>query len=211
MRLPFRRKSSLLDETREKLHLAAAVAGEAVVAEHVRYALELIEEGGDRIPVERLLGAYARLHHLSDDERRQLTERVLVALGRDTKTTARAPLRPPRSFLRRAARRIRGRIHVDLREWVDRHTARVELAVLDVHVQHALGFARILFEEGSPDEAVEAYAETMSLRTTMAEMVRLRVLAEAPVHGEEAEQLEVDVEPLHPRPTTRLRLAKDGG
>lgn len=212
MRRPFGRNRGFVDKIGEQLHLAAAVAAEAVVGEHVRYALELVDEGGDRVPVERLLAAYSRLHHLDDDEHRQLTDRVLVAIGRDPEGVTRGALRPPRSVVRRATDRLRGRVHTDLREWVDRHTARVELAVLDVHVEHALRFTDILFEQGAPEDAVNLYGETMGLRPTMAEMVRLRVLAEAPVHGEaEAEAVEVDVEPLHPRPLGRLRLAEEGG
>lgn len=211
MRLPFiRRKSPLSERTREQLHLAAAVAAEAILAEHVRYALELLDEAGDRVPVERLLFAYARLHHLADDERRQLMERVYVALGRDQSGTERAPLQQPRSVFRRAAGRLRGRVYPDLREWVDRHTARVELAVLEVHVEHALRFVRILFDDASPEEAVDTYSDTMALRATMAEMVRLRVLAKAPVHGENGPERS-DIEPLRPRPSKPLRLAEDGG
>lgn len=209
MRKTFRRHRSILDETGEQLHLAAAVAAEAVISEHVHYALELINEGGDRVPVERLLAAYARLHYLTEDEHRQLAERVLVSLGRDPQAAAGARLQPPRSVFRRAARRLRGRVHLELREWVDRHTARVELAVLEVHVHHALRFAELLFDHGSPEEAVTLYAETLVLRPTMAEMVRLRVLAEAPVHGEQ-EADGATVEPLHPRPVKPLRLAEDG-
>lgn len=214
LRLPFQRKQPLSERTREQLHLASAVAGEAVLAEHVRYALELLDEGGDRVPVERLLLAYSRLHHLGESERRQLMERVFVALGRDESGTERAPLQQPRSLIRRAAGRLRGRIHTDLREWVDRHTARVELAVLEVHMDHALRFVRLLFDDLSPEEAVGIYGETMNLRTTMAEMVRLRVLAEAPVHGDdggEEGQEATDIEPLRPRPRSTLRLAEDGG
>lgn len=210
MRRPFGRHRGFMNETGEQLHLAAAVAAEAVVGEHARYALELVDEGGDRVPVERLLGAYARLHHLDEEQYRQLTDRVLVAIGRNPDGVTRGPLRPPRSVIRRASDRLRGRVHTELREWVDRHTARVELAVLEVHVEHALRFAAILFDQSAPEDAVNVYGETMDLRPTMAEMVRLRVLAEAPVHGE-AEEPAAVVEPLHPRPRGPLRLAEDGG
>ena len=44
----------------------------------------------------------------------------------------------------------------------------------------------------------------------MAEMVRLRVLAKAPVHGENGPE-QTDIEPLRPRPRKPLRLAEDGG
>lgn len=213
MRRPFGRNRSFIEDTREQLHLAAAVAREAVLAEHVRFALQLLDEGGDRVPVERLLSAYARLHYLDDDARRKLTDRVLVALGQDPDAPGRARLEPPQSVLQRAAHRLRGRVHSDLREWVDRHTARAELAVLDVHVEHAMRFVGILFDQGAPDEAVNLYAETLGLRPTVAELVRLRVLADAPVHGEEDGEPagEVDVELLHPRARPPLRLAEDGG
>lgn len=212
MRMPFGRNRTVIQATREQLHLAAAVASEAVLDAHANFALELVDEGGDRVPVERLLSAYGRLHHLDDDARRQLTERVLARLGREPGEAGPRRLQQPRSVLRKAARRLRGRVHKELREWVDRHTARAQLAILEVHVEHALRFAHILFDQGSPDEAVGLYSETLTLRPTMAEMVRLRVLAEAPVHGEEPPSSSgADVEPLHPRPSLRLKLAEDGG
>lgn len=211
----FGRNHSLVDETRQQLQLAAAVAAESVLAQHVRFALELLDEGADRAPVERLLAAYARLHHLSEEDHRQLAERVLVALGQDPANAPATWLEPPRSVFRRAANRMRGRVHMELRAWVDRHSARVELAVLEVHVEHAMHFARILHDQGPADDAVTRYAETLELRATIAEMVRLRVLAEAPLHrpgaAEAEEATEADIEPLHPRPAKPLRLAEDGG
>lgn len=211
----FGRNRSIIDETREQLQLAAAVAAEAVLAQHVRFALELLAEGADRAPVERLIAAYARLHHLSDDDHRQLAERVLVALGKDPDSAPHARLQQPRSVFRRAAHRMRGRVHTGLRAWVDRHTARVELAVLEVHVEHALRYARILHEQCPADEAVSLYAETLALRATIAEMVRLRVLASAPVHRPEpalaTEPAIESLQPLRPRAAKALRLAEEGG
>lgn len=210
MRVPFRSKHRIGDETSEQLELAAAVAAESILAEHIRYAMEMVQEGADRAPVQRLVAAYARLHHLTDDEHRKLHEGVLVALGRDPAGAGKGRLQQPRSLLRRAARRVRGRVHFELRDWVQRHTARVELAVLEHHVEHALRFARIVHEQQSPAAAADLYSEVMGLRPTITEVVRLRVLA-APVPGAGED---VMVEPIRrPRPPELLpfRRAEEGG
>lgn len=212
-----RRRSnrSLTDDTREQLELAAAVATEAVQDAHVRFALELLDEGRDRVPVERLLDAYARLHSLTDDQHRHLTDRVFSALGRDPDAARGTRLQPRGSVIHRAATRLRGRVHPQLRAWLDRHAARAALSVLDLHVEHALRYAVILHDQRTADGAARLYAETLGLRPTEAEMVRLRVLAEAPMPGEgEGEEGEgprdTTIEPLHPRAPRPFRLAKDG-
>lgn len=211
----FRSIRSLNDDTREQLDLAAAVATEAVQDAHVRFALDLLDEGGDRVPVERLLDAYARLLHLTDEQQRQLTDRVFGALGRDPDAARGTRLQARGSVIHRAATRLRGRVHPGLRVWLDRHAARAALSVLDLHVEHALRYVVILLDQRTPEEAAGMYAETMGLRPTEAEMVRLRVLARAPLSGErEGEQgdaaRETTVERLHPRTPRPFRLAKDG-
>lgn len=209
----FRSTRSLTDDTREQLELAAAVATEAVQDAHVRFALELLDEGGDRVSVERLIDAYARLLHFTDDQQRQLTDRVLGALGRDPDAARGTRLQPRRSVVHRAATRLRGRVNPQLRVWLDRHAARAALSVLDLHVEHALRYAVILLDQRPPEEAARLYAETLGLRSTEAEMVRLRVLARAPVRGEGEEggdARETTIEPLHPRTPRPFRLAKDG-
>lgn len=213
MRRRFRSSRSLTDETREQLDLAAAVATEAVQDAHVRFALELLDEGGDRVPVERLLDAYARLLHLTDDEQRQLTDRVYGALGRDPEAARGTRLQSRRSVVHRAATRLRGRVHPRLRTWLERHAARATLSVLDLHAEHALRFVVILLDHRPPEEAARLYAERLGLRPTGAEMVRLQVLARAPVRGEGEEgdeARETTIEPLHPRAPRPFRLAKDG-
>lgn len=213
MRRRFRSSRSLPDATREQLDLAAAVATEAVQDAHVRFALELLDEGGDRIPVERLLDAYARLLHLTDDQQRQLTDRVFGALGRDPEAARGTRLQSRGSVIRRAATRLRGRVHPKLRAWLDGHAARAALSVLDLHVEYALRFVVILVDQRAPEEAAALYADRLGLRPTEAEMVRLRVLARAPVRGEGEdgdEGRETNIEPLHPRTPRPFRLAKDG-
>lgn len=209
----FRSNRSLTDDTREQLDLAAAVATEAVEDAHVRFALELLDEGADRVPVERLLDAYARLHYLSDDQRRKLTDRVFGALGRDPEAARGARLQPRGSVIHRAATRLRGRVHPQLRAWLDRHAARAALSVLELHVEHALRYVAVLLDQRTAEEAAQLYAETLALRPTEADLVRLRVLAEAPLDGageEREDARETSIEPLHPRKPRPFRLANDG-
>lgn len=171
---PLLRKRRIPVELADRLHMAAAVAAEQVLDEHVRSAVELVEEGAGRAPVERLIAVYARLHYLKEPETRKLRERLLAALGRSG--SGAGSLAGPRSPLARLSRRVRGRRDRELREWVEQHTARVELAVLDIHVENALATLRIAGPDLPVGSAISIYTEMLDLRETMAEMVRLRVL-----------------------------------
>lgn len=173
---PLFRKNRLPTELRQRLRISAAVAAERVLDEHARSAVELIEEGADRAPLERLLGAYVRLHHLGEADARRLREKVLAMLGRDPRTAGRVSELEAPSPIQRISRRIRGRVELELRDWVERHTARVELTVVDLHVAHAMDFLRVFGEHGSTQEALQLYADMLGLRQTIAEMVRLKVL-----------------------------------
>lgn len=194
-------------EVEERLRMAAAAAAEQVLEAHVAAALELVDTGGDRAPVGRLISTYARLHHLGPGQEGRLRERVLAALGREAGAAwTQRELDAPRSLFRRIARRLRGRIHHDLREWVEVHTARVQLALIDLHVRHALVFVRILDEHESTSQALHSYGRMLELRPTTAEFVRLKALLTIDKSKPTAK-----VEPLHPpTPHVPLRLA-DGG
>jgi hypothetical protein len=194
-------------EVRERLRIAAAVASEQAIEEHVASALEVVAEGADRAPVERLLDAYGRLHYLNDQHQRQLRERVFAALGRDPDPARHHGLSAPRSPFRRLSRRLRGRVHHDLRDWMSSHNARVQLSLIDLHVRHSLKFVGILDGHAETGEALDLYARMLTLRETIAEIVRLkalRTLHDAQVPGR--------VEPLHKRPgPLPLRVADSGG
>jgi hypothetical protein len=203
------RKSQIPADVRHRLRIAAAVAAEQVLEEHVRSAVEMVEEGSDRAPVDRLLAAYIRLHHMDEAGGRKLRERVLAALGRNGGGSGVGELEAPKSPLTRIRQRVRGRVNADLRDWVERHTARVELSVVDLHVGHALEFLGIFRPYGSTDQALERYTELLGLRQTIAEMVRLKVLKT--LHDREGDS----VERLHPSRGSRaasfpLRVADNG-
>lgn len=184
------RKRRIPTDVIDRLRMAAAVASEQVLEEHVRSAVELVEEGVDRAPIDRLIVIYARLHYLKEPEARKLRERLLAALGRSG--SGAGALAEPRSPFTRLRRRVRGRVDRDLRDWVEQHTARVELALLDIHVENALGTLRIAGPNLSVGRAISTYCEMLDLRETVAEMVRLRVLKV--LHDRESG----DVEPIRP-------------
>ncbi len=202
---PLFRKRRIPADLMDRLRIAAAVASEKVLEEHVRSAAELVEESAGSVPVERLLTSYARLHHLGDQDARKLRERLLAELGRSGLDTG--ALHGPRSPLTRALRRVRGRVDLEFRTWVDRHTARVQLTVMDIHVENALEMVRVSGERVSVGEVMSAYGELLELRSTVAEIVGLRVLKA--LHHRESGQ----VEPLRrdrsgPFP---LRVAENDG
>ncbi len=168
------RKNRIPTDLMDRLHVAAVVASEQVFDEHVRSAVELVEEGAGRAPAQRLIATYARLHHIRGQEARKLHGRVLSALGDAVGDLG--PLLPPRSPLARLLRRLRGRTNPELRAWVEQHTARSELSVLDIHVDNALAMVRLAGDHASDRELVAFYADALELRPAVAEMVELRVL-----------------------------------
>lgn len=171
---PIFRKRRIPAELMDRLRIGAAVAAEQVLEEHVRSATEMVEESDGTFPIQRLLAHYARLHHLPERDAAKVRERVLAELGRKGRDDG--TLDDPRSPLTRLVRRVRGRVDPDFRSWVDRHTARVQLALMDIHVENALEMIRMSGERVSVGEVLSTYAELLSLRSTVAEIVGLRVL-----------------------------------
>lgn len=195
---PLFRKRRIPEEMTDRLRLACAAAGEQVLEEHLRSMLELVEQAAGAVPIERLLTAYTRLHHMSERESRQLAERALAALGRTGADSG--SLIGPRSPFARLRRRIRGRSNPELREWVELHTARVELTIVDIHVSNTLEILRKTEGDIPTLRAIAIYAEMLGLRPAIAEIVRLKVLK---VLHERATN---DIEPLHgPSPFRRAK------
>jgi hypothetical protein len=175
--MPLFKSRRIPRELAERLRIAAALAREQVLEKHIASAIELLGQGADQVPVERLLNAYTRLHFIEYSEERQINERVLAALGQDNHGEwAQREITAPRAPWRRLARRVRGRVHHDLRRWLEGHTARVELELIDLHVRHALECVRITEGHFSTGQALEHYARELRLRAATAEMVRLLAL-----------------------------------
>lgn len=206
---PLFRRKRLPAGLRQRLRIAAAVAAERVLDEHTRSAVELIEEGGDRVPFERLLGAYVRLHHVREADVRRLREKVLATLGRDPRTAGRvSELDASNSPVRRMVNRVRGRVELELRDWVEKHTARVELTLVDLHVSHALDFLRVYGESGTVQAGLDLYAEMLNLRQTISEMVRLKALKA--LHEADTGKVEL-LESSRRSSPFPLRVADNGG
>jgi hypothetical protein len=153
---------------RRELQVAAAVAREAVLELHLNRALRLIELADQRVSAVRILSIYLRLQGLVGATAEVLANRVLAALGQ----RGRKGLTPSlfvegedesepngRSFWRVVRDRLRGRVHDDLRRWVELHTGATQVAILDAHVRHALGFVRELAETHTIENACAVYCD----------------------------------------------------
>ncbi len=172
-----------------KLRIAAAVAREALLDVHVVRALELVELARGRVEAVRMLDIYRRLHHLDDAVMSSVSNRVLAILGEQALETVIAPVdedaeaeRPRRIPARTLRGRLRallggGRVHFSLRRQVDLHTGRTEIALMQVHAEHALRFADILLAEATADEAVAVYREMLGVRDSLHETLYFLMLS----------------------------------
>lgn len=153
---------------RRELEVLAALAREAVTQFHVNSALSLIELAADRVSAVRMLDIYLRMHGIVSAEAELLSYSVLAALGHRASKGAAAslfvegeePVTPERGSLFKILKgRLRGRIHHDLRRWVELATGSAQAGLLDIHVRHAGKFARELTDSHSVGQASELYAD----------------------------------------------------
>jgi hypothetical protein len=144
------------------------VAREAVLDLHVNRAVKLIELAEGRVSAPRMLSIYLRLQSLTDAPAEMLVNRVLAALGHRGRKGITPSLfvegedegdPEERSFWRVVRDRLRGRVHDDLRRWVELHTGATQVALLDLHVRHALGFVRELNESHTIESACALYGQ----------------------------------------------------
>jgi hypothetical protein len=170
---------------RRELQVAAAVAREAVLELHLNRALRLIELADQRVSAVRILSIYLRLQGLVGATAEVLANRVLAALGQ----RGRKGLTPSlfvegedesehneRSFWRVVRDRLRGRVHDDLRRWVELHTGATQVAILDVHVRHALGFVRELAATHTIENACAVYCDLAEVPVNLGSPLYMFVL-----------------------------------
>jgi hypothetical protein len=177
------------------LDVAVAVAREEVLETHATQLLELIELSHDRVAAERITEIYVRLHRMDDAESAVVRNRTLAALGLRSRENAGAPpaaatIVPPVSELlapengaespkgpfRFLRERFRGRVHNELRRWIELHTGRAEMIILEVHVNNALRFVKILAEHAPIQDAVQLYREMIGARESVGQIMYWRVL-----------------------------------
>ena len=174
-------------ELRSEMAILAAVARESLLECHVKHAVQLVELGRGRVPPDRVLEIYARLHFLEDDLTQDIRGRALAALGDRairyavlspvTETPATPPAPRPRTLWAHLRSRFSQRLHHGLRREVDRHTGRTEIALMELHTEHALRFARSLESRLTIAQAVRVYAEAIDLRESLRETLYLLVLS----------------------------------
>ena len=165
-----------------KIDIATAVGRERLFEAHLSHAVELIEHARKELAPPRAIDIYLRLHQLPPADAEILTHRVLVALGQldDEATSADIAVEAERSepvwqsvtpTLQWLQRRLRGRVHRELRQWVELHTARTEVALLKIHVRNAQEFIEILQPEVPLMSTVEMYVDAVRARPGLVETV----------------------------------------
>lgn len=170
-------RSRIEPALRRQLEVAAAVASEDVVQMHASRSLELLELAGERVTAPRMLLIYARVHQLDTLSAQAVATRVLATLGQravETGSLVQAwredeeeeVLGDGRSLLRVIRERLRGRVHNDLRRWIELHTGEVQMALLELHTTHALRFLQLYERDHSTYAAVDTYARMLGVRET---------------------------------------------
>ncbi len=179
------RTRKLAAPVRRALDVAAAIATEELQAAHVSQALELIDLADGRVPAARVTDIYLRLHGLEDPHASVIRTRVLAELGQRARNATEEPLLPededtpeaPRGPFKVLRERFRGRVHLDLRRWMELHTGRSEVLLLDIHVRNALIFVQTLQPDISIHDAVAIYREKVGVREQLGEVLYWYVLS----------------------------------
>jgi hypothetical protein len=170
---------------RRELEVAAAVAREAVTQFHVSSAISLIELAAGRVSAVRMLEIYLRMHNITGPEGELLAYSVLAALGhRASKGKASSlvvdgedsVVQDNNSLLRLLRVRLRGRVHHDLRRWVELATGAAQAGLVDIHVRHAVRFARDLADSHTVAQACDLYVEMAGVPLTLRDSVYIHLL-----------------------------------
>lgn len=171
---------------RAEIQIAAAMARERIVETHVAHLLELIQLSSGQISTRRAIEIYARLHSVDQETTRLITSMALATLGKRREATGTIKLDTaedvadahdsPLSLFAQIRRRLRGRVFLELRQQIELHTGRTQVAFLRVHVNNALRFVQILTPDLTVSMAVELYAEIVKVRRSLAEVIYFLVL-----------------------------------
>ena len=171
--------------TRRALDVAGAIALEEIQGAHVAQVLELMDIAEARVSPQRVTEIYLRLHGLEDPIAMVVRTRVLAELGQRARAivseepavAAEGLPEAPRGPFRMLRERFRGRVHIDLRRWMELHTGRSEVLVLDIHVRNALAFVQTLAPDVPIHDAVAIYREKVGVREQLGEVLYWFVLS----------------------------------
>lgn len=180
-----------------QVDLTTAVCQERLLATHVRHVLAFVDLVAPEIAFDSALDMYARILRLTPEQARNVGSRALAALGRrgglqaddaeleaalaaEEEEDAQAPGTDDSgrfdAIFGRVRRRIRGRVHEDLRQRINLAAARAEDDLFNTHVANALIFARALGDEVPLHEAVDLYLEIMAIPEGVSDVVFNRAL-----------------------------------
>lgn len=182
-----------------QIDLATAMAQEKLLDTHVRHVLALVDLVSPQLPFDAALDIYARILRLNPEQARNVGSRAFAELGRrtgvergtedvslledDAADREDAAARPEpgeggrfEQVFSRVRRRIRGRVHDDLRHRINLAAARAEDDLFERHVANALEFARALAAEVPLHEAVDQYLEIMTVPEGVSDVVFNRAL-----------------------------------
>jgi hypothetical protein len=179
-----------------QIDLATAMAQEKLLDTHVRHVLALVALVTDQLPFDDALDIYARILRLNPEQARNVGSRAFAELGRrggerpgevtlladddaDREEAGRGDAGEGGRFelvFSRVRRRIRGRVHDELRHRVNLAAARAEDDLFEQHVANALEFARALAAEVPLHEAVDLYLEILSVPEGVSDVVFNRAL-----------------------------------
>ena len=181
-----------------QIDLATAMAQEKLLDTHVRHVLALVELVAGQLPFDSALDIYARILQLNPEQARNVGSRAFAELGRrtgmersgevtlmedDAADREDAAARPApgeggrfEQVFSRVRRRVRGRVHDDLRHRINLAAARAEDDLFERHVANTLEFARALSAEVPLHEAVDLYLEIMSVPEGVSDVVFNRAL-----------------------------------
>jgi hypothetical protein len=162
---------------RAELEIAIAIARERLQEAHAAQLLELIHGADGQLAPRRATEISARLHYLGPELARNVGNKVLASLGqfREVSGVLPAPGRvdegDPLTVFGQIRRRLRGRTNVELRRKVELLTGRAEVALMRVHVENVLRLLEAVGEESPVAQVVDAYAQILEVRKSVAEMV----------------------------------------
>lgn len=170
---------------RRELEVLAAVAREAVTQFHVQSAISMIELAAGRVSASRMLDIYLRVHGIGGPESELLSYSVLAALGhRASKGSSAslfvegeepAPLEKA-SVLKLLKVRLKGRVHHDLRRWVELSTGATQAGLVEIHVRHAIRFVRELTDSHSISQATELYSDMAGVPESLRDVLYIFLL-----------------------------------
>ncbi len=187
---------------RRLIDLTTALCQERLLTTHVRHVLAFVDLASDHLPFDEALDIYVRILRLTPEQARNIGSRALAELGRraglpDAPALKLQPIEDEDEEEReveeapepeddergrsamlfgRLRKRIRGRVHEELRHRINLAAARTEDALLETHVENALVFIKALGEETAAPEAVELYLETMGIQEGLGDVIYNRTL-----------------------------------